>query len=142
MPVPLPKGGDAAKPLVFEGPGVRPEEATPKLEQGAAEWRLPPERTRTPGNYALRTEDRSWQEGFSLNAPAEESNLAKVEPAAIEALTGPGAIVAVGKDFDLGALLAGKSADLPLLPWLLLTLLVLFALEGVLANRFYRLGRK
>ena len=141
VPVPLPKGGDAAKSLVFEGPGVRPEEATPKLDPGQAEWRLPPERTRTPGNYALRTEDRSWQEGFSLNAPAEESNLAKVDPAAIEALTGPGAIVAVGKDFDLGALLAGKSADLPLLPWLLLAVLTLFALEGVLANRFYRLGR-
>ncbi len=139
VPVPLPRGGDAGKALVFEGPGVRPDEATPKLEPGQAEWRLPPERTRTPGNYALRTEDRAWQEGFSLNAPAEESNLAKVDPAAIEALTGPGSIVAVGKDFDLAALLAGKSADLPLLPWLLLAVLVLFALEGVLANRFYRL---
>ena len=141
VPVPLPKGGDAAKALVLEGPGVRPDEATPKLEPGQTEWRLPPERTRTPGNYALRTLDRSWQEGFSLNAPAEESNLVKVEPAAIEALTGPGSIVAVGKDFDLAALLAGKSADLPLLPWLLLAVLVLFALEGVLANRFYRLRR-
>ena len=139
VPVPLPRGGDAGKALVFEGPGVRPDEATPKVEPGQAEWRLPPERTRTPGNYALRTEDRAWQEGFSLNAPAEESNLAKVEPAAVEALTGPGSIVAVGKDFDLAALLAGKSADLPLLPWLLLAVLILFALEGVLANRFYRL---
>jgi hypothetical protein len=139
VPVPLPRGGDAGKALAFEGPGVRPDEAAPKVEPGQAEWRLPPERTRTPGNYALRTEDRAWQEGFSLNAPAEESNLAKVDPAAIEALTGPGSIVAVGKDFDLAALLAGKSADLPLLPWLLLAVLVLFALEGVLANRFYRL---
>ena len=142
VPVPLPKGADAGKALVFEGPGVRPDDATPKVEAGQPEWRLPPERTRLPGNYVLRTEDRSWQEGFSLNAPAEESNLAKVDAAAVEALTGPGTIVAVGKDFDLAALLAGRSADLPLLPWLLLAVLALFALEGVLANRFYRLGRR
>ena len=142
VPVPLPKGADAAKPLVFEGPGVRPDDATPKAEPGQAEWRLTPERTRLPGNYVLRTEDRAFQEGFSLNAPAEESNLAKVDAAAVEAMTGPGTIVAVGKDFDLAALLAGRSTDLPLLPWLLLAVLTLFALEGLLANRFYRLGRK
>ena len=43
----------------------------------------------------------------------------------------------MGKDFDLAALIAGKSADLPLLPWLLM-----FAPEGVLANHFYGLWRQ
>jgi hypothetical protein len=139
--LPLPKGADAAKPLILEGPGVSADDAAVKLAPDQSDFRLPPARAGTPGNYALRTADRSFAEGFSLNVPAEESDLGKVEPAAVESLTGPNSILDAGKNFDLTALLAGRATDVPLMPWLVLAVLALFAGEGVFANRFYRLGR-
>jgi Aerotolerance regulator N-terminal len=140
--VPLPRG-DAAKgkKLLLEGPGVNPDDATLKLETGASEWRLSPERNRTPGNFVIRTEDRSWEEAFSLNIPAEESTLTKVEVDAIQTVTGPDTVISVGKDFDLTTMLAGRNAEVSLLPWLLIGVLLLFAAEGVLANRFYGLRK-
>ena len=39
-------------------------------------------------------------------------------------------------------MIEGRSAELQLFPWLLIAVLVIFALEGVFANRFYRLRTK
>lgn len=141
--VPLPKG-DAArgKKLVFEGPGVTGRDAFPEIADGQPELVLPPDRTLTAGNFVLRTEDRSWQEGFSLNPPADEFNLAKVPVEPIEELFGPNSVVGVERDLQLRDVLESRfDPELKLLPWLLLGVLVLFAVEGFVANRFYRLRR-
>ncbi len=138
--VPLPKGDSAkAKKFLLEGPNVSNDDANLKIDPTQAEFRLPPDRTMTAGNYVLRTEDRSWQEGFSLNVPAEESNLTKVPKEVIEAVCGADSIIAAGKELDLKTMIEGRSAELQLFPWLLIAVLVIFALEGVFANRFYRL---
>jgi hypothetical protein len=141
VPVPLPKG-DAAKgkKLVLEGPGVTGQDAYPQVPERAAELRLPPAKTLTAGNFVLRTEDGSWREGFSLNPPAEEFNLAKVPKEPIEELFGPNSIVGVERDLKLRDVLESRyDPELKLFPWLLLGVLVLFAVEGFVANRFYRL---
>lgn len=133
--LPLPKTGVAGK-LVLEGPGVSGDDANPA--PGAGVFELPPARTLAAGNYLVRTEDRSWQEGFSLNPPADEANLSKVPAEALEAVGGPESVVAAGKAFDLATLLKGRSGDVSLFPWLMVLLLLAFAAEGVMANRFYR----
>ncbi len=141
VPVPLPRG-DAAKgkKLVLEGPGVTGRDAYPEAPDRAAELRLPPAQTLTAGNYVLRTEDGAWREGFSLNPPAEEFNLAKVPKEPIEELFGPNSVVGVERDLKLRDVLESRfDPELKLFPWLLLGVLVLFAVEGFVANRFYRL---
>ncbi|HET6576228.1 MAG TPA: BatA domain-containing protein [Fimbriiglobus sp.] len=143
VPVPLPKGDIAkGKKLILEGPGVTGRDAFPEVAAGQPVLVLPPGRTRTAGNYVLRTEDRSWQEGFSLNPPADEFNLTKVPKEPIEELFGPNSVVGVERDLRLRDVLESRyDPELKLLPWLLLAVLVLFAVEGFVANRFYRLRR-
>ena len=141
--VPLPKGDVAkGKKLVLEGPGVAGRDAFPEVADGQPELVLSPGRTLTAGNFVLRTEDRSWQEGFSLNPPADEFNLTKVPVEPIEELFGPNSVVGVERDLQLRDVLESRfDPELKLLPWLLLGVLVLFAVEGFVANRFYRLRR-
>ncbi|HVK16857.1 MAG TPA: BatA domain-containing protein [Fimbriiglobus sp.] len=141
VPVPLPRG-DAArgKKLVLEGPGVTGRDAFPEVAGGQSELVLPPDRTLTAGNFMLRTEDRSWQEGFSLNPSADEFNLSKVPVEPIEGLFGANSVVGVERDLQLRDVLESRfDPELKLLPWLLLGVLVLFAVEALVANRFYRL---
>ena len=141
--VPLrPGGGLKGKKLVFEGPGLSGTDAEVEVGENQTELRLGPGRTLTAGNFLLRTEDRSWQEGFALNLPAEESNLGKVPKEAVEALFGPDAVLPVEKDLKLGEILTKRfDPELRLFPWLLIGVLVLFAVEGLVANRFYRVRR-
>jgi hypothetical protein len=137
--LPLPKGDVGPRKLVLEGPGVSGPDAFPTVAERQTELRLPPTRTLTAGNYLLRTEDRSWQEGFALNPPAEEFNLAKVPVKAVEDLFGPNRVVPVGKEFKLKESLETRyNREVQLFPWLLIGVLLLIAAEGLVANRFYR----
>jgi len=140
----LPKGdGAKGKKYVFEGPGVIGKEGSPEIAENQTELRLSPLRTTTVGNFVLRTEDRSWQEGFSLNPPPDESNLTKVPNESIETITGPNSVVPLTKDVKLReALSLQMTQDIPLFPLLLILVLILFAAEGVFANLFYRLRGK
>jgi hypothetical protein len=141
VPVPLPKAESGkGKKLVLEGPGVTGRDAFPEVGERQSELRLPPTKTLMPGNYVLRTEDRAWQEGFSLNPSAEESNLARVPKEAIEAVFGPDSIIPAEKDLKLrDAIDRRMNPEIRLFPWLLIGVLLLFVVEGLVANRFYRL---
>lgn len=139
--LPLPPRGEGEPPkLALEGPGVTGPEASPPVGENQTEFRLPPFRALTAGNFALRTDaDKSWREAFSLNPPADESNLDKVPADAIEAVFGPDSVVLAGKDLDFREKIEQKfDRPLDLFPWLLIAVLVLFAFEGFLSNRFYR----
>lgn len=142
--VPLPKGdGPKGRKLILEGPGVTGRDAILEVGEKQAEWRFPPSRTQTPGNFALRTENRSWREGFGLNAAADESNLSRVPADAIADVCGPTALLPVGKDIKLRDVIeANTDHPIDLTPWLLVGVLLLFAFEGVLSNRFYRVRGK
>ncbi len=136
--LPLPKGGlpKGAK-LTLEGPGVAGPDATQPLADGQTEWRLPPALSLTAGNFRLRSGE--WQDGFSLNPPADEFDLTKVPAERIEDVTGSGSVVPVGKSVSIRDVLRGHTGgELNLFPWLLVGVLLLFAGEGLLANRFYR----
>jgi hypothetical protein len=138
--VPVPQGTERGPPrLVLEGPGVTGTDATPQLSQNQAELRLPPSRTLTTGNYVLRTENRSWQEAYSLNLPVEESDLDKVRVATIETVFGPNSIISAGKDLVFRAAFDSNfNRTLDLFPWLMIAVLILFTAESLISNRFYR----
>ncbi|MBA4188310.1 MAG: hypothetical protein C0467_09920 [Planctomycetaceae bacterium] len=134
--IPLPKGGlPRGTKVLIEGPG-----GAEAIEVGdkQTELRLGPPRTNFGGNFKLSVEPQ-WRDGFSLNVPAEESTLDKVPVDGIEDLTGKDTVVPVGKDVKLADILK-VIVDQPidLFPWLLIAVLMLLALEGLVANRFYR----
>ncbi len=142
VPVPLPRGdlptGPAAR-LVLDGPGVSGADAEIPLAGRQTELRLGPPRTDVPGNYTVSTPDRKWTDGFSLNVPAEEGVLDKVPAAAVEELTGAGTVIPVEKDLKLSDLFARRfTQPVDLFPWLLIGVLLLMAVEGLVAGRFYR----
>jgi hypothetical protein len=92
-----------------------------------------------PGNYTLEDPGHTRVGAFSVNLPAQEGLLTRVPAAEIEALFGRSAVVPVSQRGRLSEALQGHwDQPLDLLPWLLLLLLVLLALEPLLANLFYR----
>ena len=87
----------------------------------------------------MSLEDAKWRDGFSLNVPNEESNLAKVPEEAIEGLMGPKSVVPLARDVKLREVLTTKfNQPIDLFPWLLIAVLLLLCVERLLANRFYR----
>lgn len=91
------------------------------------------------GNYVLKLDDGTPVGWFSVNLPAEESDLTRVSKEAIEAVLGPDAVLTMDTRADLrGAMEGYISKPLELLPYLMLGLLLLLAVENLLANKFYR----
>ena len=141
--VPLPRtGGAKREDIALVGPGVVGQDAIIKPTEKQTELKLSPPRTLSAGNFELTPtgENPEWKAGFSLNPPAEESNLDKVPVETIEDVTGPKSVFPVGRDAALKDLLTGPVIKHPvdLFPWLLIAVLMLLALEGLVANRFYR----
>jgi len=139
--VPLPKGGlpRGAKVIVEGGGGFIGADASLDMGDKQTELRIEPPRTNQPGNFKLQVPGLEWRDGFSLNAPADESTLDKVPAEGIEDLTGKGSVVPLGKDLKLrDALAVVSDQPIDLFPWLLILVLMLLALEGLVANRFYR----
>jgi hypothetical protein len=142
--VPLPHGRLTRETqLNLDGPGISLDDAKPKLGEKQTEIRIGPPQTNLPGNFVLSVVDKNgtpiWKDGFSTNVPAEESNLEKVPVEAIEELTGKDRVFPIDRNSTLHDWLdiaLGQPVDL--FPWLLITVLALFVLEGLVANRFYR----
>jgi hypothetical protein len=138
--VPLPKA-DVKKgtKLRFEGRGVSGRDAEIELGEGQSELRLAPDRTALPGHFVVELDQPKWSDGFALNVPGDEWNLAKVPEESIEALFGPKSVVPLAKDVKLREILTTKfNQPLDLFPWLLIAVLFLLCGESWLANRFYR----
>jgi len=138
--VPLPKGGvPRGLKVAIQGPGITTENDLMEVGERQIELRVAPPRTNLPGNYRLSVDAVKWMDGFSLNAPAEESTLEKVPVEAIEDLTGKDSVVPLDKNRDLrDAIAGGGKHPIDLFPWLLIAVLLLLAAEGLVANRFYR----
>jgi len=139
VPVTLPRGErKAGTKLRLEGRGISGRDAEVELAENQTEYRLPAANAQSTGNFLLAIDSLKWREGFSLNAPADESTLDKVPAEAIENLFGPNSVVPIGKDLKLRDVLASKfNQPLDLFPWLLIAVLLGIAAESVLANRFY-----
>jgi hypothetical protein len=115
-------------PSLFEAISVEQEQTDVVFPQAAA-----------PGNYAVEDSDGQTVARFSVNMPREESSLERVPTEQIEALFGAGSVVPINHREDLKEKLFGHwRQPVELLPALLAALLLLLALENLLANKFYK----
>ena len=75
-----------------------------------------------------------------MNTPAIESVLEKVPEESIKELFGPNGVTPVDRDIAFTDLLTARlDRPIELFPYLMILVLLFFAVEGFVANRFYRL---
>jgi hypothetical protein len=92
-----------------------------------------------PGNYQVETKSGTRIASFSVNVPAEESQLSRVPSEHIENLFGAGALLPVGHGSSLREAMQGHwSQPVELFPWIMIVILLALAVENLLANKFYR----
>jgi hypothetical protein len=93
-----------------------------------------------PGNYQIiQNSTKATLAAFSMNLPPEEVDLTPWPTAEIENIFGAGVRVPSDRQANLRQLLQGRfSEPVELFPIFMVALLVLLALENLLANRFYR----
>jgi hypothetical protein len=97
-----------------------------------------------PGNYAVfdPTTDKRVA-SFSLNSPPEESRLDRIPVEQIESLLGQGSVLSVERGLTLSDKIKGHWLQpLELFPWLMVLVLLVLAVENLLANKFYKRGRQ
>jgi len=98
----------------------------------------------TTGNYMLigvndGGENKQVISAFSVNVPADESDLTRVPLPEIESLFGPDAVIPVDRQANIREVLKGHwNEPVELFPLLMVALLLILALENLLANKFYR----
>ncbi|MCS6850027.1 MAG: BatA domain-containing protein [Gemmataceae bacterium] len=121
---------------LLQGPGVSQSDAVVSTVDKQSEIHLT--QVAMPGNYQLIGGERKWWAAFSLNTPAGESLLEKVPVEQIEALFGPNSVVSLGHMVRWSdALREHQGQPLELLPALMVLVLLVLALENLLANKFY-----
>ncbi len=94
-----------------------------------------------PGNYVIKglADDKLPLGAFSVNVASEESDLTRVPVQEIESLLGPGAVVPVGRSAKLREALNNHwNEPVELFPLFMVIVLILLAVENLLANKFYR----
>jgi hypothetical protein len=136
VPVQLPTAPRSGT-FTLDGPGItraegniaRPEtQAQLQISQGVQ-----------PGNYQLKSPDGQAIASFSLNVPAEESQLAQVPKEQIEALFGADSVLPLDRKASLARTLESHwNQPIELLPWIMILVLLALAFENLLANKFYR----
>lgn len=105
-------------------------------------WELEGEPLLTPGTFALYPDgvDSPWRFRFSLAVTSGESDLQPIPTESVAELFGPDAVIPVDQQAELGKLLQlRKKNSFELFPALILLVLIFFAVEGFMANRFYKL---
>lgn len=102
------------------------------------------EKADKPGNYVVEGVKTAADNGkqvarFSVNIPAGEADLTRVPVAEIENVLGPKSVTTVERRANIREVM-GKhfSEPVELFPFLMVLLLVVLALENLLANKFYR----
>jgi hypothetical protein len=92
-----------------------------------------------PGNFRIYGADGRALANFSLNVSPDESQLIPIPAERIEALFGPDSVLPVDHKTNLHDALQGHwSQPIELLPWLMMLVLLLLAVENLFANKFYR----
>src|SRR5262249_43372032 len=137
-----PPEGDKAPPSGRYDAGRAPfavSFAAPEGDKANPERRLSISRAELPGNYtlaAVRNGKQETFEQFSLNVRPEEGLLTpQVPKEEIEAVLGRDSVLGVEHGLSLRDAIDRKPQPLDLLPWLMLALLVLLAVENLVANK-------
>ena len=95
-----------------------------------------------PGNYSLSSMapfEGKFVARFSLNLPAEESNLSRIQIGDLEIVLGKGSVVEKQEAISLHDIMQGQwSEPIEMFPSLMVLILLVLALENLLGNRFYK----
>jgi hypothetical protein len=91
------------------------------------------------GNYMVTAGqgDRPIRKGFSVNAPAAESRLGRLSDSELAAVFGEGNFAVARTADELREVMGDVRIGRELFPWLMPLILLIFAVEHWLANRFY-----
>jgi hypothetical protein len=121
----------------IQGPGVNGAEAVVTRTENQNDLLLT--RVEMPGNFTLVGADGKTTAGFSLNVAPGESQLGRVPVDQIEALFGDRSVLPVDQTINLKEVLQSHwPQPIELFPWLMVLLLLVLAVENLLANKFYR----
>ncbi|MSR31011.1 MAG: hypothetical protein EXR99_05835 [Gemmataceae bacterium] len=124
-------------PFELSGPGLTATETVVSPKAGATTLFLP--QAVEPGHYQLLDAVQRPIAYFSINLNPKETRLDRVALEEVENILGKGSVVPLGKKADLNAKIKENyQPPLELLPWLLLLLPLVLALESFAANKFYR----
>jgi hypothetical protein len=120
----------------IDGPGLNgADNQVPRAED---QGELQITKAMVPGNYKVLGDGKPVG-AFSLNLPAEESQLNRVPVEQIEALFGAGSVLPLDQKATLhDALQSHFNQPVELLPWLMILVLLVLVVENLLANKFYR----
>ncbi|MCS7167711.1 MAG: BatA domain-containing protein [Gemmatales bacterium] len=135
--VPLPSAAETGFSWELRGP----ESRSGTLEQRQRELFL--DRLDRPGNYTVRDLHEKWLRAFSLNLPPKETELleGRISDEEIRSTLGETSLLQADSSVqlvDLARTRLGQNPPLELLPFLLLLVVVLLAVESWVANRFYK----
>jgi hypothetical protein len=138
LPVPIILPAEPRLPTYnLYGPGLAGSDTVVTREDRASTLTI--RQAVTPGNFTLSAADGRWKTGFSLMIAPVESELAKVPEQAITDLFGPDAVVPLTRELNLRTALQERwPQPVELLPWLMILVLLVLAVENLLANKFYR----
>jgi hypothetical protein len=132
LPAPPPE-----PPLTLQGPGLTQAETNLKAPDAGGLLSVP--QATAAGNYTVRDSKDRVVAGFSLNVRPEEGLLERVPAEEIEAALGKDSVLQAGRGVSLReAMQSVKAPPVELLPWLMMTVLLVLTVEGLLANKFYR----
>lgn len=136
VPVALP-AASRSPTYTIVGPGMSGTDAVVQRADNQTELLLTqPVR---PGNYTLFDADGKPVAYFSVNIPPDECQLTRLPAEQIETLLGAGSVLPLDRKVSLhDAVQQHWNQPVELLPWLLIALLLLLAVESFFANRFYR----
>ncbi len=92
------------------------------------------------GNYRVAggQGEQAFEKVFSLNPNSAESRLESLSPAELTAVLGEGKFAVARTAKELREVMGDVRVGRELFPWLMLLLVLIFGVEHVLANRFYR----
>ncbi|MCU0702763.1 MAG: BatA domain-containing protein [Fimbriiglobus sp.] len=120
----------------------KPPADAPRGPTGPEVWELEGEPLFTPGAFALVPDGVAspWRARFSLAVPAAESDLQPLPAETVAGLFGPGSVVQLSGKLTLADYVRTRqNGRIELFIPLILLVLIVFACEGILANRFYKL---
>jgi len=89
-----------------------------------------------PGTYRLRSGSGS-DHGFSMNLPTDATRLERIDAESLDRWFGQGGYQLARSREEVNRVLGEARIGHEMYPWLMVLLVLLLALEHVLANRFY-----
>ena len=125
-------GNETATHLLFTPNGIDPQEVVP--DSGTITIPF----TSSLGTYRVRPLSGGKSMGFSVNLPPYATRMDKLTEADLDDILGPGRYRLARQQEQIVREQGKARLGVPLFPWLMLIVVIVFGLENVLANRFYR----